>query len=267
MNERDIIESAENFLRTSPLNQISEEKALKPEYVGMKIFDPPIFAFAAADDEIFGRFKKPGIIGEHHMMPNEYLPGAKSVISFYFPYTQRIKTSNARDYEWPSGEWLHGRIEGQTFIAALSIHLNKLLTEAGYESLVPAFDERYRTGTATVRHTSNWSERHAAFACGLGTFGLSKGLITKKGTCGRFGSIITELELPSSGRPYEDAYEYCIMCGTCIDHCPAHAITEEKKDDAPCSDFLGGVIKKHEPWYGCGKCQVDVPCESGAPGA
>ena len=30
-------------------------------------------------------------------------------------------------------------------------------------------------------YISTWSERHAMYAAGLGTFGLSKGLITKKG--------------------------------------------------------------------------------------
>ena len=40
-------------------------------------------------------------------------------------------------------------------------------------------------------YASNWSERHVAYVCGLGTFGC-QGLITSKGLAGRFGSIITD---------------------------------------------------------------------------
>jgi len=149
-----------------------------------------------------------------------------------------------------------------TFWRTRVIDIHDLLADAGYRSLVPLLDKRLKVGTEGNHFTSNWSERHVAFACGLGTFGLSKGIITKKGTCGRLGSVITELELQSSGRPYKETYEYCKMCGTCITHCPVHAITEEGKKNPPCSKFLDAVMKKHTPRYGCGKCQVNVPCES-----
>ena len=63
--------------------------------------------------------------------------------------------------------------------------------------------------------TSLWSERHAAYVCGLRTFGLSKGLITKKGIAGRFTSLITDLPLLADERAYTDVYEYCTRCGAC----------------------------------------------------
>ena len=126
--------------------------------------------------------------------------------------------------------------------------------------------ETEKTGE-DIRYIPSWSERHAAFACGLGTFGLSKGLITEKGVCGRFGSIITDLELPPDERNYKEVYEYCNMCGVCITHCPVNAISLDKgKNSSLCSKFLDEVREKHAPRYGCGKCQVSVPCESGIPG-
>ena len=36
---------------------------------------------------------------------------------------------------------------------------------------------------------STWSERHVAYVSGLGTFGLSGGLITAKGQAVRLGSV------------------------------------------------------------------------------
>jgi epoxyqueuosine reductase QueG len=98
--------------------------------------------------------------------------------------------------------------------------------------------------------------------CGLGTFGLSKGLITRKGIAGRFGSIITELYLSPDKRGYENIYEYCSMCGRCVKNCPVNAITiENGKNHIICSDFLDKTREKYSPRYGCGKCQINVPCE------
>jgi epoxyqueuosine reductase QueG len=102
--------------------------------------------------------------------------------------------------------------------------------------------------------------------CGLGTFGLSKGLITSKGIAGRFGSIITSLYLPPNKREYEEIYEYCSMCGACVKKCPVNAISIEKgKNHIICSKFLNQTVEKYKPRYGCGKCQVGVPCESMIP--
>ena len=267
MTRNEIIESAVKLTQDHPGNYISEEIALKPEYAGVKMFDDPIFGFGSADDGIYMKYKSPMVISDQHLTPQEWLPGAKTVISFFVPFSDRVKSSNAEDYDWPSDEWLHARVEGQVYVKELTLFITKLLIDAGYNSVAPAFDERFKMGkTADGAFFSNWSERHAAYACGLGTFGLSKGIITEKGTAGRFGSVITELDLPKSERHYSDVYEYCTECGICVRHCPPKAISIEKgKENKPCSDFLDQILEKHKPRYGCGKCQVNVPCESGIP--
>ena len=152
----------------------------------------------------------------------------------------------------------------------LSKFLRSELINAGYQSIAPALDERFRANSGRTdpeaKFTSNWSERHVAFICGQGTFGLSKGLITKKGMAGRLGSVITELYLPPDKREYKDIYEYCSMCGKCIKNCPVNAISVENgKNHALCSEFLDETAQRYKPRYGCGKCQIDVPCESGIP--
>jgi len=104
--------------------------------------------------------------------------------------------------------------------------------------------------------------------CGLGTFGLSRGLITEKGMAGRFGSVITTLPLQATARPYTTFDAYCTRCGACIPHCPPDAISlEHGKDQAKCGAFVAGTLAAHRPYYGCGKCQVAVPCESKIPKA
>jgi len=273
MTRDDIIREAEQFVHDSSRNYISEEIAIKKDYVGMKIFDAPIFAFGYVDDELYTELKDPLVIGPHFQPPLEWLSEAKTIISFFLPYTERIKSANARDFVWPADEWLHGRIEGQELLKELAIYINKLLTDAGYNSLVPIFDPRFKTGDsrtgdgeAANRFTSNWSERHIAYVCGLGTFGLSKGLITEKGVSGRFGSILTALDIPKTARAYSGIYDYCTMCYACIPNCPVNAISKDGKEHESCSAFLDKVHEKHYPRYGCGKCQVGVPCESRAPG-
>ena len=79
---------------------------------------------------------------------------------------------------------------------------------------------------------SNWSERHAAHAAGLGTFGLCDGLITPVGKAMRCGSVVARIKIPATPRPYKHHREYCLFftkgtCGKCIKRCPAEAVTKE----------------------------------------
>ena len=268
MNKNDIITLAAEFIYNSPNNYITEEAALHPRCVGMKIYEAPIFAFGSADDELYIKYKSFDVIGSHFLSPSEWLPNAKTVISFFLPYTNKINTANSTDCCWPADEWLHGRYEGQHLLKQLLEYLVKAISEAGFKSLAPSVDQRFKTGNTdeNIKFTSSWSERHIAYACGLGTFGLSKGIITKKGMSGRLGSVLTELDLPKDSREYNDIYEYCNMCGICINRCPANAISfGDGKESALCGDFLDKVWDKHNPRYGCGKCQSGVPCESEIP--
>lgn len=267
MDRQELIAGVIEFTQESPANYVSVQNAIHPSLAGMKMFEPPILCIGSADDELYAKFKSPDIIGEHFLSPTEWLPTAKSVISYFLPHTERIKKANAQDFLWPAAEWLHGRIEGQIFLNELSLYIQKLISGAGYKSIVPTLDPRFKTGSANTKFTSNWSERHIAYACGIGTFGLSKGIITEKGMCGRLGSIITEMEFQKDIRHYNDIYEYCEKCGICIDHCPVLAISlEEGKKHPPCSDFLDKTKEKETPRYGCAKCQIAVPCESRIPG-
>lgn len=137
----------------------------------------------------------------------------------------------------------------------------KYLREAGYQAISPAMDSRF----AVVNRRSNWSERHVAFIAGLGTLSLNRSLITRKGSAGRIGSIVSDLELPVTPRYYTEVEENCSHCGACIHRCPPQAINENGKDHAVCAAYLDGVLQRFAPRYGCGKCQTAVPCEEGIP--
>jgi len=281
MTIENITAIAKEYTDSSPLNYVTAELAIRPDLVGFKIFDAPIFAIGSAADPLFMDFKKPDIIGPESWLPTEWLPSALSVISFFFPITERGRRANAGTDGHPADEWLYSPLEGQALIHQFALWLGKQFIDAGYEAIAPSQNERFRSslmnnsGTdeeskSPERHTSNWSERHVAYACGLGTFGLSKGLISPKGIAGRYGSIIVSAPLKVTPRPYTGVYDYCIQCGECAKRCPGKAIDlsrgmHEGKDHRACSKFLLYISNKYTPRYGCGQCQVGVPCEDRIP--
>lgn len=270
LNKQDLIQFAVDFTEQSPDNVIGREAAVSPDMEGLRLFEAPLVRFGDAADPLFRRLKEPDAVGEHFILPREWLGSGETVLSFFLPFTERVKTGNTGDKTWPSPEWLHGRIEGQKFVSLLASHLRDELVRNGFDVVIPIQDSRFAGGATVdgVRNpfTSNWSERHVGYVCGLGTFGLSKGLITEAGIAGRMGSLVTSLKIPADERVYSGIYDYCSMCGDCVARCPVRAISPESgKNHKKCSDFLDITLEKHKPYYGCGKCQVGVSCQNRIP--
>ncbi|NLB84348.1 MAG: epoxyqueuosine reductase [Synergistaceae bacterium] len=270
----------EDFLSNSGYNQVHPDVAINENVADLQIFSPPLLGVAGADDPGFLDLKRDGIVGPHLLLPEEWLSGARSVISFFLPFTETVRRANRVDPTEPSPEWLHARIEGQECINRLMAFLVACIEEEGEKALAPSIDCRFASCTEEnkvfldeegkplpVSFTSNWSERHAAYVCGLGSFGLSKGFITEKGIAGRFGSVITSGFLEPDNVIPSSIYERCTLCGACVRNCPVGAITiEGGKDHVRCAEYLDKMKKKYSPRYGCGKCQVNVPYECGVPG-
>ena len=282
MTKESIIKWICDYVEESPLNRVSAEDAISPECIGLKMYDAPLVGFSSAADSLYTEtFKQEGVISPDYQAPCEWLPGAKTVISFFLPFSEEVRKSNRTKVDAPyaegvapkaSAQWLHARIEGQVFINQLTNDLRDLLLQDGQQAIGPTTSGKLGMITPYI---STWSERHAAYASGLGTFGLSKGLITKKGMAGRFGSVITDAFFEPDERPYTDPFEYCTMCGACQVRCPAEAIDKTKgcalgKDQNICGPFMKTTkLPPHGPHqvvrYGCGKCQVAVPCEYSIP--
>lgn len=264
---------AASFLLSHPCNEVSQTDAMRPDLVGMRIYDAPLFAVGEADDPIFATYQNPEVVHADYMLPADWLPGARSVISFFVPFTERVKRANAVMSMRPADEWLHARCEGQEMLRALCLFVRDWFEGKGYAAVAPSCDPRMRM---VDRFACNWSERHTGYACGLGTFGLSKGLLTAKGVAGRIGSVITSLAIPATERSYQDVYAHCTMCGKCAANCPVKCIdasrgVHQAKAHAPCSRFLDTIEsmpprgESQKIRYGCGKCQVGVPCQDGLP--
>lgn len=253
-----IQERLSEFIRENPLNFMETHDH-------MEIYDEPLLGVSSAEDPYYYAFVKPEIVGPDFLPPLEWLPEARSVISYFLPFTKELRATNGKPGP-PSQEWISARINGEKFNNEIRRFLASVMEEMGFAAIAPGTDPRF----SVKNRVPNWSERHTAFVSGLGTFGLHRGLITEKGTAGRFGSVITSLALPPTTRSYDGYFDYCLYltrgkCGACIKRCPADAFTPAGKDNQICSDYLDQILAEHAPRYGCAKCNVSVPCEHRIP--
>ena len=129
--------------------------------------------------------------------------------------------------------------------------------------------------------SSKWSQRHVAYAAGLGTFGLSDGFITPAGIAIRIGSVVCDLAIPPTQRKYTGHHANCLFfsqgtCQKCAERCPAGAISARGHDKNKCFAYLQEMRKIAQQegrtegyigkaYLGCGFCQTGVPCEDKIP--
>ena len=268
---------SEKLWESVPGNILREDMGIRREHVGKRMYDPPLIGFGSAGDPLFEAYKRTEVIGPWHLSPREWLPDAETVVSFFFPTNREVRESNRTADRHASDLWAYARIEGQAYIAAFMEAVAGWFRKNGFDACVPSSDPRWQKMFAgkgiegypeitDASFGSRWSERHAAYVCGLGTFGLSKGLITKKGMAGRFGSVVVSAVFDPDPRPYTGIYDYCIRCGACAARCPVHAIDMASgKDHTKCMECLNASGKVLAPRYGCGLCQTGVPCEDRIP--
>ena len=264
------------FVHENPLNRFPDSNA--------PYFDEPLAGYAAAGDPLFSEYKT--IIGAFHQTPQEVMARAlgadtraATVISWILPITRPTRESNRVEEQYPSQAWTRTRFFGEQLNAALRRHLVAWLRERGQQAIAPQLAESWQEFADTpVGIASTWSERHAAYAAGLGTFSLNDALITPKGIAHRCGSVITDLRLAPSERPYPSHRHNCLYfrdgsCGLCIDRCPVGALSREGHDKPRCKQYvyqtIVAAVGEHfgTPQTGCGLCQTRVPCEGGIPGS
>jgi epoxyqueuosine reductase QueG len=248
-----------------------------------RFFESPLVGYAAADDEIFTRYKD--IIAPFHLTPQELMtetfgsltqPG--TVICWVLPVSRATRESNRKQNTWPSREWAETRYYGEACNVALRRHLVNWLTAKGHNALAPQLSPLWQEkADSPVGIASSWSERHAAYAAGLGTFSLNDGLITAKGIAHRLGSVITDLAVPPSPRTSANFRSNCLYyqdgsCAICIERCPVGAISRHGHDKSACRSYVYGTVPQavgnlyEVKATGCGLCQTKVPCEATAPG-
>src|SRR5665648_905230 len=108
------------------------------------------------------------------------------------------------------------------------------LTENGSASVYVPRDGYGDVSLLTKNPFAFFSHKHAAYLAGLGSFGLSNVLLTKKyGPRIRFTSIFTDAAIECV---VPDVGDLCIRCGLCAKYCAVAAISNEFGDVLPLID-------------------------------
>lgn len=250
----------------------------------------PLVGFAAGDDPLFEFFKDD--IGEFYWTPAEIFgltfdpPAAESqpapvqslsVISWVIPQTRKTRRDQRVERRLPSERWIRSRAYWPELTRDVHETVVKRLAADGVRSVAPELSPHWGLmDSEKYGFASNWSQRHTAYVAGLGTFGLSDGLITPVGKAMRAGSLVVEASLAPTPRRYAGHHDWCLFyvdgsCGECIGRCPAGAITRRGHDKVKCDAYQSDVVRAHatatvgDRIAGCGLCQTGVQCEGGVP--
>ena len=218
----------------------------------------PLVGFASAVDPLFVRLKS--VVSPAHSLPDDLLPGARTVIAFFIPFERFVAQSNIEGM-LVSREWARAYVQTNELIAAVCQHMKGLIESEGHSVFVTPPTHNFDR----EKLMSDWSHRHVAFAAGLGSFGLNNMLITRRGCCGRLGSFLTTLDFAPDGRM---AAEACLhragrSCARCVERCVNGALSvrgfDRKRCYARCLEN-GTAFKAMGKADVCGKCVVGLPC-------
>ena len=236
-------------------------------------FGEPLVGFADAWHPYIQSL--PEVISPTHELPQNILPDAKIIIAYYVPFTKDLAKTNRTGGITASPEWARAYEETNALFAELNEEIIRFIhAKAGHAGITPKAVTFYQD-----RLISDWSQRHIAYAAGLGTFGLNNMLLTRCGCCGRFSTVLTNLDLEAD-QPLTE--EYCLYkkngtCGACVMHCPTGALTYDGYDRFKCYAVCKenakiytqfGSSYTNEDGSGsnsvgsevCGKCITGSPC-------
>ncbi|MCO5382124.1 MAG: epoxyqueuosine reductase [Methanosarcina barkeri] len=219
-------------------------------------YHEPLVGYASAKDPIFNEMKE--IIGPHNLCPEEVFPEVKTVVSFFLPFEKELVKLNWKSPD-PVKEWIQAKGETDRLITKINEALKAELAKEGISTVVPEVIFDYKNKGFDVV----WSHKSAAYAAGLGTFGVHQMLITETGCAGRFGTLLISAEIPPTPRPIEEfcRYKKGEKCLVCVDRCPAGALSTRGLDKEKCFRLLQENANAFPELnqHACGKCATG-PC-------
>jgi epoxyqueuosine reductase len=203
------------------------------------------------------------------------------VVSWALPIARDTRVAERSAPVGGSVRYNHTRWIGIRLYENVEKYLASLLEILGCNAVAPTqskfFEIREMPGNWRA---ANWSERHVAYASGLGTFGLNGLIITARGCAVYLGSVVLDRALTPTPR-HESPVGNCPFfldgsCGNCIGHCTGSAITKDGRSNIAClknlrEDQATKVISLGldkgliGPAPACGRCSTGVPCEDKIP--
>lgn len=218
----------------------------------------PLVGFAAVDNPIIKDLKN--IIIETHYSPEEILEKPRTIISYFIPFKEELGNSNLDVVDdYASLDWAIAYEETNKMMLDLNEYLIEELKKLNYRAAYPKV-----AGIISEEVLySNWSQRHIAYCAGLGTFGINNMLIGPMGCCGRYNSIVTDLDVVPD-KPLQE--ENCLYkkngsCGVCLRNCYMNALSETGFKREICNIAIDRNAEKYgRTRSSCGKCVVGLPC-------
>lgn len=221
----------------------------------------PIIGFVDAGDPGFANLSQ--LVGFDHYSPGDLLPGARSVVCFFLPFSPNIAHANQAHKELVAREWAVAYQETNALIGQITARLIEKLDSHGIQAAA-------EPATGNFDHKvlkSHWSHKSIAVLSGIGSFGLHQLVITDAGCAGRFGSLVLDIELPINKPPKAERCEYFVTgaCLDCVLACPVDAISEDKPFDrvacwVQCQKNGEFFRDLGDEVHICGKCAVLGPC-------
>ncbi|NTV79226.1 MAG: epoxyqueuosine reductase [Clostridiales bacterium] len=215
----------------------------------------PLIGYADALDPMFLELTK--IVGNKQITPLELLPSAKTVIVYFIPFSEEMAVLSRKGGSIPiHQEWSDYYTITNILLANITNQIQFMLEALGFETAIQPPTNNYDDTLLTA----SWSHKSCAVIAGLGTFGLNHLLITKSGTMGRLGSLVTSAVIPATKRP---STEYCLYyknggCKFCVENCPSGALCVTGLDKFRCDAYLYGKnIRDNQ--QGCPGCSSG-PC-------
>lgn len=219
----------------------------------------PLVRSVTADDPRFARLRLE--VNSPHMLPQDLLPGARSVISIFLPFDEQVVEANAQHTDEVAPEWAVAYVETNHLIGRINRALTRLLADRGIRAAAEPATHNFDP----VSLVSHWSHKSVAVIAGLGSFGLHHLVITDAGCAGRFGSLVIDADLPSSvAQPKERClYYHDGSCLECVIRCPVGALNEDGEIDKQlcwerCQE-VATLFKDIGRAEVCGKCSYG-PC-------
>lgn len=119
----------------------------------------PLVGFADSENALFYLYRE--MIDENHLIPKDILPGAKTVVSYFIPFTEKLVRTNYKG-DAPSREWAVAYSETNKLLKSLGEYLIEKLDKIGAGANMARFDD---PGFDTNKVISYWSQRHIACIC------------------------------------------------------------------------------------------------------
>jgi epoxyqueuosine reductase QueG len=253
---------------------------------GRITYRAPLVGFTTASDPGFAELRE--AVGPGHLLPQDMLTGAQTVVAFFVPFDSGLVSLQREDPE-VNRAWAEAYVETNLLIESVCGALGDALAGKGVRAVWQLPTHNFDRKTLL----SVWSHKHVAYLCGLGSFGRHQMLITAAGCAGRLGSLVIDAALPEATGVFRSAeappgskdagemsaaatagagVEFCLArrggrCDTCIRRCPSGALTEQGLDKQRCLRQLIQVNKQFPDLSNClvcGKCATG-PCALSVP--